>query len=317
MFNRYWREYPWFLQLILFGLMVFTFASFTTLVCTMLWPKLMGYSVAQAATVGADASKSLINASIILQGVISMSVFLLPPLVYANQTHPSVTYYLHLQKPGKPIQWILILLMWLGAMPLFLELGSLMHLIDLGKGAKEAQDKIEAAEKAYLDMKTFGEFLRALIVMALLPAIGEELFFRGILFRFFYQKNRRIFFSGFLVSVLFALAHGTPFNYVSIFAAGGLLCFTFYITGSLYASMLAHFFYNGLQIFLAYIAQQNASIERIMDQNAVPLGLVAGGAVLFAASAYLLWKARTPLPPTWADDFTPQERAERETNPFG
>ncbi len=92
--------------------------------------------------------------------------------------------------------------------------------------------------------------LQALIavpVLALLPAITEELLFRGIICT---ELDRRGALRAVLVgSLLFALIHFDLSNLPVYFYAGVLLTLVLYVTDSLIATMLIHALYNITSLF--------------------------------------------------------------------
>lgn len=95
-----------------------------------------------------------------------------------------------------------------------------------------------------------GSVLQALIaipVLALLPAICEELLFRGILCT---ELDRRGALRAVLVgSLLFALIHFDLANLPVYFYAGVVLTLVLYVTDSLIATMLIHALYNTVSLF--------------------------------------------------------------------
>src|SRR5690606_15272529 len=120
-------------------------------------------------------------------------------------------------------------------------------------------------------------FLKTFAVMALLPAISEELFFRGIIMRMVHQRVGKVIHAILLSAIIFALMHGNPMGFVSIIIAGAILAAVYYLTGSLWLSMLAHLLNNGLQIILIYLGTSNKAIQAFIDSDSIPLPYVAAG----------------------------------------
>jgi membrane protease YdiL (CAAX protease family) len=145
--------------------------------------------------------------------------------------------------------------------------------------------------------------------MAILPAAGEELFFRGILMRFIKKRSRSITFPIIISALMFALVHFSVYGFVPILLSGILLGLIYYLTGSILCSMLFHMLNNGLQIIAVYMGNSNPAIKHAIDSNWVPPYILIGGLLLAGISLYLLWKNRTPLPPDWANDYTQEEIA--------
>jgi membrane protease YdiL (CAAX protease family) len=160
---------------------------------------------------------------------------------------------------------------------------------------------------AFLNIPDFYSFMRGLLIMAIIPALGEEMFFRGVLMRFVKKRSRTMLAPILTSAALFALAHSNVYGLPSIFSAGILLAVIYYLTGSLWCSIFAHLLFNGLQVILSYAGSNNAAIKAFMSTNTVSYPLVIGSILVFCVSFYLLWKNRTPLAPNWTDDFAPGE----------
>ncbi len=90
--------------------------------------------------------------------------------------------------------------------------------------------------------KTVWEMLLSLLTSAVLPALFEELFFRGIVA---VEYERRGAFRAILMSaLLFALLRFDLSNLLAYFFAGVLLALVLYATNSLLATMLLHVLYG-------------------------------------------------------------------------
>lgn len=90
-------------------------------------------------------------------------------------------------------------------------------------------------------------FLLGLVVYALLPAISEELIFRGII-----QKGLASKFSGFttiiMTTLLFTLMHGSLQQTVYQVLVGIMLSYVSYVGGSILYSIILHFLNNALVV---------------------------------------------------------------------
>ncbi len=91
----------------------------------------------------------------------------------------------------------------------------------------------------------------AILCIAVLPALFEELYFRGAvltMLRSAKMKNSVVI--GFS-ALLFMLLHGPGWYFLTDFYAGVMLALLVYFTGSIYASVAAHFISNFVSYFLA------------------------------------------------------------------
>lgn len=275
-------------------------------------PRIMDVDLSELVKIDASTPVKVINAAFVLQVLFSISVFLLSSLLFAYFTHPRPAGYLGLRKPGKPVQWVLVLFLMVGAIPIILQIGNWMKLIDFGPEVAAQQKAYEASLETMLRMSGVGSFAKVLLIMAVLPAIGEELLFRGVFMRFAARRSRSVVFPILLSSVMFALVHNNIYGLPAIFLAGALLGTIYYLTGSLYLSILGHFLNNGLQVILLYIGSSgSASVKGMIANDQLPPYVTVAGALVFAVSLYLLIRNRTPMPLSWADDYTEQELSEK------
>lgn len=292
-----------FMQIILFGLMIFTLVSFFSAVAYILTPRLTGVSMADVSALGEHSPRAVKDAFLLVQALTAIGIFLVPPLLFAYFAHPRPGNYLGLRQPGKSIHWALVIVIMLGATPVLLGIEALFRELHITGKMKEMQEQSDNAFKALLKMESFGDFVKTFLVIAVLPAISEELMFRGVVMRMAYARNRRIGVAIAISSFIFAAVHYNPVGLFAIFFAAVLLGGIYYLTGSIYMSMLAHFLNNGVQVFLMYLGNYNASVKAFADSDRMPLYFPVAGALVFAGGFYLLWKNRTPLPDDWSDDF--------------
>jgi uncharacterized protein len=285
--------------------MLITMAGFAFFLAYRFVPKFTPYSFTQLAAISASSPADLIKVAILLQGFLSIFMFLMPALVFAHLAHPDPLNYLGLRRPGKWIQLLLVIFIMLGAMPVLQKIEELISLINFGEKVKESQKLNDDMMSAMLRMPTVSAFIRSFVIMAILPAAGEELFFRGVFLRLVKQKSRTMALPIIMTAAIFSYSHTNVYGYLSIFLAGVLLAVIYNLTGSLWCSMLAHLFFNGFQVAFGYFAKDTGA-----NGNATtPLYLVAAGALMFSISFYLLLRNKTPLPADWANDFAPGEPA--------
>ncbi|MCL2751707.1 MAG: CPBP family intramembrane metalloprotease [Firmicutes bacterium] len=101
-----------------------------------------------------------------------------------------------------------------------------------------------------IPLRTVGQMLFAVFAVAVLPAIFEELVFRGAVFHAL--KERGGAFAVVVSAAAFALFHGNPDQTVYQFLLGLMLGYAVLRTGSVYAGMIMHFCSNLLAILYEY-----------------------------------------------------------------
>lgn len=91
-------------------------------------------------------------------------------------------------------------------------------------------------------------FILNLLGIAVLPAIGEELVFRGFLIRNFFQNSNNIYFAVFGSSILFALIHFQPLKFLPMFLIGLMLALFYVTTKNILVPIICHFINNVLSL---------------------------------------------------------------------
>lgn len=316
MFNKYWREYPFGMQIAQLLIMLFIFAFSINAIAQLIVPSLMGVSLTAVQSINADSEPQVRIAFFIIQAISSAAIFIAVPLLFTYLTHPRVKQYLNLVKPKKQIQWFWVIVIAFSSIPVVSGIASLFDMIPLPETLEASKKAFMEQQKGYLNLQTSGEFVTAFLVMSIIPAIGEELMFRGLIMRFFAKKMKNIFWPILFSSTLFSLIHGNVIGFVSIIIAGMTLAYVYYLTGSLILSMFTHFIVNGTQIAVSYFGRNNEAITSFTSSNEMPWALFIGSCVVFLLSFFMLSKNKTPLPNNWTDDFNEQELAELNNNQF-
>ncbi|MCM1533224.1 MAG: CPBP family intramembrane metalloprotease [Corallococcus sp.] len=117
-----------------------------------------------------------------------------------------------------------------------------------------------------------------IILAAVLPAFFEEIVFRGAIAGAL-EGNKNKLASLAIAGALFSLFHMNPAQTVHQFALGALLALIFYRSGSLWTTVIIHFFNNIFVIALSAIFGDEA-IDSFINNNAIWLFFV--GLVCFA-----------------------------------
>ena len=101
-----------------------------------------------------------------------------------------------------------------------------------------------------------GYFVVGLVVLAILPAISEELLTRGILLTSL-KKGGYIY--GILMSgLLFAIMHGNPLQLIHQFLLGAIFGYIVVVSNSILPAILGHFFNNFLSVGMMAILPSEA-----------------------------------------------------------
>ena len=150
---------------------------------------------------------------------------------------------------------------WLALGTLFIFLGMFVaqFLLALGQNlplpdwATQLEDQTNGLIQAMLQFGGRGDLLLALFIMAVLPAVGEELVFRGFL-----QRNLKEWFGGrgvlavWVAAAIFSAIHFQFEGFLSRMVLGALMGYLYLWSRSLWVPIVAHFFNNAFFVFIAY-----------------------------------------------------------------
>jgi membrane protease YdiL (CAAX protease family) len=103
-----------------------------------------------------------------------------------------------------------------------------------------------------LQMDGIGDLIINLIIIALIPAIGEELLFRGVIQRELVKKMKNPHIAIFLASAIFSGFHMQIQGFLPKLIIGLVLGYAYYWTKSIWYPMFIHFVNNGLQTLLLF-----------------------------------------------------------------
>lgn len=161
---------------------------------------------------------------------------------------------------------------------------------DFERWAKEREDTAAGMTKFLTNFGSTGELVVALVVIAVLPAIGEEIVFRGLIQNELHQATKNIHISIWFAAILFSTIHFQFFGFVPRLLLGALFGYLYYWSGSLLLAILAHFVNNGVSVVALYLYQQGAFSFDVESPESQPASIVILSAALTAALLYYFYK---------------------------
>ena len=167
--------------------------------------------------------------------------------------------------------------------------------------AREAEDKAAELTKAMTSFASVGDLVLGLIVIALLPAIGEELVFRGLFQNEFFRGSGNIHLSIWMAAIIFSAIHLQFYGFVPRLLLGALFGYLYYWSGNLLIPMFAHFFNNAFGVIMVYLHRQEITELNVEDNVAAPLQYVILNAALTAGLLYYIWRHYRQLPGQTSD----------------
>jgi len=235
-----------------------------------------------------------------------IGIFLLPPLVYAYLADPRPLAYMGIKSPQKNSFFLVALIIMIAGYFTVEFLGminqSIVTLLPkmTQKWVESGEENANGMLENILSIKGPASLMMAIFMVGALPAIGEELFFRGILQKLFIQIFKSawpgIIFTGFLFSAF----HMQFLGFLPRMALGIILGALYWYSGSILTSMLGHFIFNTINILLIYLKLADLDSKSGAGMVFSLIGLVCLILVVFLLN-YLRKKSTT----TYIKEFPP------------
>jgi membrane protease YdiL (CAAX protease family) len=156
-----------------------------------------------------------------------------------------------------------------------------------------ARESEERAAKLTETMTTFGsvgDLVIGLVVIALLPAIGEELVFRGMFQNELMRASKNVHLAIWFSAIIFSTIHFQFYGFVPRLLLGALFGYLYFWSGNLLIPIIAHFFNNAFGVIMIYLYRNKITDLNVEDNTAAPLTYVILNIVLTASLLYFFRK---------------------------
>ena len=161
---------------------------------------------------------------------------------------------------------------------------------EFGDWARARETQAEELFKFFTTFNSTGEFLFGLVVIALLPAIGEELVFRGMLQPEIFRASGNHHMAIWVSAIIFSAFHMQFFGFVPRMLLGALFGYLYVWSGNLLLPMFAHFVNNGFSVLMLYLYQQGVITMDMESPEAAPWPVVAAFTLIFAGLLFYFKK---------------------------
>jgi hypothetical protein len=231
----------------------------------------------------------------------SVGMFVVPPFALAFLVSENTRSYLHLNTKTDWKMAVSVFVFMLLIIPFINLLGDLNHRIVLPHAfsfienqLKSMEDQANLITERLLNTHSFNTLLVNILVIAIVPALGEELFFRGALQSVFQGQNRKI--AGiWWAAIIFSAIHMQFYGFIPRMLMGAFFGYLVFWSGNLWLAILAHFTNNVVAIifyYLKYNGIQTFDIDNIGTGNTLWIGILSG--VAGGICIYFFYRALHP-----------------------
>jgi membrane protease YdiL (CAAX protease family) len=169
-------------------------------------------------------------------------------------------------------QYLLTVLVMLAALPVVGAMGDLNKMIplsgELAERFREMERQYNDQVKVLADIRTPVDYVVSLLLMALAPAIFEEMLFRGGMQQLLFRGTKRMWVAILLTSIVFSAIHLSFFGFLPRLLLGVVLGLLFHWSGSLWLPILGHFVNNAVAVTQLYwYLRQGKTLEQAMEES--------------------------------------------------
>jgi len=194
--------------------------------------------------------------------------FLIPSLVFSWIAFKR-EMFTFLGFSGKvEFQWIIFALtMLVCLLPIIQFSYEMNQALPLPEWMTQMEDDASTTLEAIIKMDTVAQLMINIFLIALLPAIGEELVFRGVIQQIGYRLFQKPVVSVWVTAFIFSAIHFQFEGFIPRFLLGLYLGYIYFWTRSIYVPMAAHFFNNAFMVLLSFFKPEMIAD---IDETAAP-----------------------------------------------
>ncbi len=189
-----------------------------------------------------------------------VGIFILPTIFFSYLVSNSSINYLSLGKMPKLISVLVGGLIIYAVLPFnnYLdELNRQITLPDFLSGVeewmKEKENQARELTELFLKTRSISGLLVNVVIVAVIPAIGEELLFRGLLLKLFNNLFKNVHIAVLLSAIIFSAIHFQFYGFLPRLILGVILGYLFVFTRNLWVPIFVHFLNNASSAVIYYL----------------------------------------------------------------
>ncbi len=250
-------------KLILLVLLILVMALFGTLAAYLVSVPLYHTDMKTLETFLSNPGPENIGVIKLFQIFQSVFLFVIPALIAAWLFSTHMAGYLKADGKASGITLILVVLVLFAAIPamnMFTWINSRLDLPAWLDGIEQmmitSEENAAKLTEAFLDGRSIADLAVNLFMIAILPAIGEEFLFRGVLQRIFTEWTRNSHWAIAITAFVFSFVHFQFFGFLPRFLLGLLFGYLMLWSASIWVPVAAHFVNNGIAVVYYHFAEQ-------------------------------------------------------------
>jgi membrane protease YdiL (CAAX protease family) len=213
----------------------------------------------------------------------SLGMFVIPPFILAYLWSKEPLGYLRINRNPSGEYVLFAVIVMLVAIPAINLLGELNHAIPFPDSLSSLENYLIDMEKRaedltirMLDVNSVGGLLVNIGLIAIIPAVGEELFFRGIIQQVL-QTNLKSHAAVWITAIVFSTIHFQFFGFIPRMLMGAFLGYLLVWTKNMWVPIIAHFANNAVAVLFYYFNEEGSTfdIDNIGKSDTYLIGIIS------------------------------------------
>ncbi len=285
-------------QLFLAGLIVVATSIFVMIIGAAIAYPLFGFNYFTDASMLSASNMENIGIVKYFQIVNSLGMFVIPPFIIAKLYSDNLGNYLAINSIPKLNSAIITGAAMIVALPIIAYSAEINSYLVFPDSLQFILDWMKAMENTALEitvsllkMDTPVEFLVNLLMIGIIPAVGEELLFRGVIQKILGKWLKSHHIAILLTAFIFSAFHLQFLSFLPRFLLGIYLGYLLVWTGNIWLPIIAHFVNNASAVTYYYFADIDIAQEmNNASANEFPIYVVIISALIFGL---LAWKIKS------------------------
>jgi hypothetical protein len=167
--------------------------------------------------------------------------------------------------------------------------------------AREKEDYAQKLTEIMTNSLSLPDLFVGLIVIAFIPAIGEELVFRGMLQNEIFRASRNIHTAIWTSAIIFSAIHFQLYGFIPRMLLGALFGYLYYWSGNLLLPIFAHFFNNAFGVIGIYLSNNDIVDINMEEDPSFPIQVVMINVIVTVGLLYYIRKHYREVPKPTTD----------------
>lgn len=229
-----------------------------------------------------------------VQILASSGIFIVGTLINAYTVFDDWKQLLSVRKPQV---WFLLMALFgvLTCTPFINHITQLNEMMQLPDWLKPIEDWMRSKEdenmkltQDFLKVDSLGGFLLNLLALAIVPAFGEELLFRGLIQKTIQNHTRNIHLAIWSSAILFSAIHLQFYGFFPRMIMGAIFGYFLVWSQSIFVPIICHFQNNATIVIVYYLMPDK--VEEMENLGSQDLSISILSLLLFLGICHLMWK---------------------------